>query len=288
MPKKSSIIPAVIALWLASIACGQSVTVPTVDPNAASTAIAETIAALQAQATPTQPPAQPSQPSQPSLTPEAPATDTPVGLILPPFTDTPAGPTVTVSVDTFCRLGPGKEYEKAGILLVGERTEVLGRDAFGLFWYVRNPDIGPEFCWISAQYATVDGNVLSIFAQPPPANLGSDVEVSYLGMGKCKDKWWSDLRIRNQSNATFKSISLVISDGGTNTVRSMTLDVFPFTDGCAAPTSVNTLSPDTSVRISTPEFTYNLAGAEISVAITICTDVGMRGTCISKTLSYSP
>ena len=193
---------------------------------------------------------------------------------------------VSVSVDTFCRLGPGKEYEKVGILLVGETTEVLGRDAFGMFWYVRNPDVGPQFCWISAQYATVDGNVLSIIAQPPPANLASDVEVSYLGMGKCSNAWWSDLRIRNNSSVTFKSINVVIGDGVTNTTRSTVLNGFPFTDGCAAPTSVDTLGPDGSVRISTPEFTYNLAGAELSVAITICTDLNMRGTCVSKTLAY--
>lgn len=281
MPKKSSVSLAVIVLWLASLACGQSIAVPTVDPNAASTAIAQTIIAIQAQASPTQIVA--------SATPEA-LTATPIPSLTPEGIGLPTLPTVyvTVSVDTFCRLGPGKEYEKAGILLVGEVAEVVGRDAFNLFWYIRNPDIGAEFCWISGQYATVEGNVLSIVAQPPAADLSSDVEVTYLGMGKCSNAWWSDLRIRNQSNATFKSISLVIGDGVTNTTRSMVVDAFPFTDGCAAPTSVDSLSPGASVRISTPEFTYSLAGAEISVSITICTDVGMRGTCVSKTLAYIP
>jgi hypothetical protein len=189
-------------------------------------------------------------------------------------------------VDTWCRLGPGVEYEKAGILPVGEIAEVLGRDAFGQFWYIRNPDIGAEFCWISAKYATAEGNVLSIIAQPPPADLSSDVEVTYLGMGKCSNAWWSDLRIRNTSTASFKSISLVIGDGVTT--RSMQVDAFPFTDGCAGSTSVDTLRSDASVRVSTPEFTYSLAGADISVSITICSEAGMRGTCVSKTLAYIP
>ena len=73
MPKKSSISVAVIVLWLASLACGQSVTVPTVDPNAAGTAIAQTIVALQGTATPTPSPAAVS-----SSTPEVSPTDTPV------------------------------------------------------------------------------------------------------------------------------------------------------------------------------------------------------------------
>lgn len=281
MPKKSSTSVAVIVLWLASLACGQSVTVPTLDPNAASTAIAQTMIAIQAQASPTQ--------IAVSATPEA-STVTPPPSLTPESIGLPTLPAVyvTVSVDTFCRLGPGKEYEKAGILLVGEVAEVIGRDAFNLFWYIRNPDIGVEFCWISGQYATVEGNVLSIVAQPPSANLASEVEVTYLGMGKCSNAWWSDLRIRNTGNVTFKSISLVIGDGGTNITRSMMLSGFPFTDGCAPPTSVETLGPDASVRVSTPQFTYNLAGAEISVAITICTDLDMRGTCVSKALAYTP
>jgi hypothetical protein len=192
---------------------------------------------------------------------------------------------VTVSVDTFCRLGPGREYEKAGILLVGEVAEVRGRDAFNQFWYIRNPDIGAEFCWISAEYATVEGNVLSIVAQPPSANLASEVEVAYLAMGKCSNAWWSDLRITNQSTVTFKSISLVIGDG--ITTRSMVLNLFPFADGCAAPTSVETLDPGSSVRISSPDFSYSLVGAELSVTITLCTDINMNGTCVSKSLSYT-
>lgn len=283
MPKKPPILLSILLLWVASLACGQSANVPTVDPNAASTAIVETINALNALASPTQSPA-------PSFTPEA-ATATPDTSLTPEGSIAlPTLPAVyvTVSVDTFCRLGPGKEYDKVGILLVGEVTEVLGRDSFNLFWYVRNPDLGPEFCWISGEYATVEGNVLSIVAQPPSANLVSDVEVDYLGMGKCSNAWWSDLRIRNRSNVTFKSINLIIGDGVTNIFRSMSVNGFPFTDGCAPPSSVDTLGPDGSVRISTPEFTYTLAGAEISLSITLCTDDNMLGTCVSKKIAYSP
>ena len=283
MPGKSSILLSILILLAASIACGQTANIPTVDPNAAGTSIVETINALNALASPTQNPV-PSSTFEASTTiPDA--SLTPEGsLVLP----TLPAVYVTVSVDTFCRLGPGKEYEKAGTLLVGEVAEVIGRDEFNQHWYIRNPDIGAQFCWISAEYATVEGNVLSLVAQPPSAILTSDVEVTYLGKGKCSNAWWSDLQIRNNSTVTFKSISLVIGDGGTHITRSMMLNTFPFTDRCAAPTSVNTLGPGASVRISSPEFTYDLTGAEISVSITLCSDTDMRGTCVSKSLAYTP
>ncbi len=275
-----------VLLGTATLACVQSANAPTLDPNAASTAIAQTISAIQTLSTPTQSPV-------PSSTLES-FTATPIPSLTPEVIGTEAAALpavyVTVSVDTWCRLGPGAEYEKAGILLVGEIAEVLGRDAFGQFWYIQNPDIGAQFCWISAEYATVEGNVLSIIAQPAPADLSSDVELTYTGIGKCPSSsaWWLDMRLRNLSTVGFKSINLIVGDGVTNIFRSMNLNTFPFTDGCASPTSVDTLNSGGSVRISSPEFSYDLAGAEISVSMTICTEIDMRGTCVSKTLAFTP
>src|SRR5262245_61464111 len=131
MPKKPPIFLSIVLLGAATLACVQSANVPTLDPNAASTAIAQTISAIQTLSTPTQSPV-------PSSTLD-PSTVTPIPSLTPEGTDAAALPTVyvTVSVDTWCRLGPGTEYEKAGILLVGEIGEVVGRDAFGQFWYIR-------------------------------------------------------------------------------------------------------------------------------------------------------
>jgi hypothetical protein len=283
MPKKSSIVVSIVMLWAASLACGQSVNVPTVDPNAASTAIAETIVALEAQFTPT------FTPVASSPTAEA-STATPDTSLTPEATEAAGLPAVyvTVSVDTFCRLGTGKEYEKVGILLVGETAEVVGREAFGQFWYIRNPDVGPEYCWISAEYATVEGNVLSLFAQPPPSNLSSDVDFGYGGLGKCRDRWWVNVQIRNRSSSTFKSISLIVIDGTINVSRSMSVNGFPFTDRCASPTSVGTLDPDSTVTISSPEYPYNIVGEEMTVSVTLCTDVNLQGTCVADKLAFTP
>ena len=282
MPKKPPVFLSIVLLGAATLACVQSVNVPTVDPNAASTAIAQTISAIQTLSTPTQSPV-------PSPTLEA-LTETPIASFTPEGIPAAALPDVyvTVSVDTWCRLGPGAEYEKVGYLAAGEIAEVVGRDAFGQFWYIRNPDIGVQFCWITAQYATVEGNVLSIIAAPPQADMSSDIELAYTGLGKCPStsKWWVDLQIRNQTSVGFRAINLVVGDG--ITTRSMNLNTFPFTDGCASPTSVDTLNAGSSVRISSPDFNYDLNGADISVSMTICTEINMRGTCVSKTLSFVP
>ena len=278
---KSPIIASVAMLWLASLACGQSVEVPTLDPNAASTAIVETINAIQSQET------------QP-VVPSAEATRTPVPSVTslpsltPPFSPTPNKPTITVSVDTFCRTGPGKDYDKVGILLVDESTEIVGRHATGQFWYVRNPDVGPEFCWISGEYATISGNTLVLLVVTPAAAPATDFEAVYRGMGHCSNSWWSDIRLNNLSDGWFQSLSITLMDADTNTSRSISGNGFAFKDGCSPPTTVDMLTNSAPVLISSPDFPYSLNAHHISASITLCGNINLSGGCITKKIEYIP
>ena len=53
---------------------------------------------------------------------------------------------VGVSIDTNCRIGPGKIYKRVGGLPVGEETEIIARDSNGGYWYVRNIDVPGDYC----------------------------------------------------------------------------------------------------------------------------------------------
>lgn len=275
--KKSPIILSIIVLWLASLACGGTGTVPTLDPNAAQTAIVETMVAIQltesaipvGAITPTL--QLPTATASPTFTPEP--------------TGTPTVPTITVTVDTNCRTGPGKEYERVGILLVGETTEIVGRDAFGQYWYVRNPDVGAEFCWMSGEYAIISGNTLALLVQ----NLqGMDFTAEYRGQGQCSGEFWSDIRLTNLSRGTFKSINLVATDKETGDVRSYSGNEFSFRDGCAPVSGTSSIAAESSVMISTPAFAYNLNAHNMSVSITLCAEANLTGQCVTKIITYTP
>lgn len=103
-------------------------------------------------------------------TPE-PEVATPTITLTPTISLTPTSevPTVSVSVDTNCRFGPGNVYQYLGALLVGESAEVVARNSAGTYWYIRNPDIAGEFCWLWGEYATVSGDTtrLPVFTPPP-------------------------------------------------------------------------------------------------------------------------
>jgi hypothetical protein len=279
---KHPILGPVILLWVASLACNRSGTVAPPDPNAAQTAIVETIMAIQAQPATTA-----VNPVEATPTLELP-TALPSASPTPEFTTTPVTPQISVSFDTFCRTGPGKDYEKVGILLVGETTEIVGRHATGQFWYVRNPDVGPEFCWVSGEYATISGNTLVLLVQTPASAPATDFEITYLGMGQCSGAFWSDIRLKNLSDAVFESMRLTIKDLDTSTFHDVSANDFTFTDGCGGSRSVDSLDQGGAVMISTPDFSYNLNAHNISVTITLCTDADFRGSCVTKSISYKP
>jgi len=78
---------------------------------------------------------------------------------------------VSVSVDTNCRTGPDKDYERIGILEVGETAKIVGKKTSYNYWIIENPSANGE-CWLWGKYATVDGDISTLeeYALPPFAS----------------------------------------------------------------------------------------------------------------------
>jgi hypothetical protein len=274
---------ALIFLLAASLACGLPAPAATPDPNTLATSIVQTVAARQTEASLVNPPAAtftaspptPSLPPLPSLTPT------------PDFTATPEIPLISVSVATNCRAGPGVLYEQVGVLLVGQTAEIVGREPKGEFWYIRNPDQTPEFCWVSGKYATISGNTLYISyisPEPPPANTFT---VTFQRVGTCT-VWWLDFRLTNSSPTAFQSFSLNMKDTTANTTASLESNDFTRREKCDAPVTVNSLPAGGAVTISSPPLAYNPAGHTLSVTVTACTEPDLKGSCLKQELNFKP
>lgn len=281
MFKNHPIFVFVIVLLIVSLACSQSSTVvPTLDPNAAQTAIVETIIALQVQTTPSENPVNATSTLElPTATASLSPTPEPSG--------TPTTPQISVSFDTFCRLGPGIAYEKVGILLVGETTDIIGRHATGQYWYVRNPDIGIEFCWMSGEYASISGNTAVLLVHTPPPSAPPEVNVFYDGLDKCTG-WSPRFRLQNLSGTLFKSISMTVRDTTTNTVEADNTNGFPNTSNCNAPITNEFLIQGSFLMVSAPEFSYNPNNNALSATMIVCTELDLAGTCVTKVVTFTP
>ena len=173
-------------LWIGSIilaltlqACNLKLVDAGSDPNApgyeltvtANAALIET-----AMASGAQPPADAGQPAGVDQPPAAidapPPTEDPNNTSLNTATPTVSstnGTTVTVSIATNCRTGPGQAYPSIYGLPVGVVGKVVGNNpSVSNYWVIEIPNSGGGTCWLWGQYATVTGdtNTLKVVAVP--------------------------------------------------------------------------------------------------------------------------
>ena len=319
MSNSRSVLFIVITLLMASLACALPTTISLQDPNSISTAAAQTVIAGLTESAPsaTTPAAQPSPApmsapetitSTPTETPTGTATftSTPTVTFTPTFTPTwtatvtltPTSsiPQITVSVPTNCRSGPGLIYDWQGALLVGEVAQVYGRNASGNYWYIRNPDSPNNFCWVWGQYATVVGNILSlpIYAPPPTptptltATPLPDFDASFSSTDNCNNNWWVEIKLKNTGSLDFKSVGMTVTDTVSGVVLADYADGFTDISGCLTSATRDTLAAGKTYVMSAPTFTYDPSGHKLRTTITLCSDLGQSGTCLTKTISFKP
>ena len=309
MPRLKRVIP-LIVLVITALACA----IPSIslqDTNAASTHAAETIIAGLAQNAPATslPTITPSltmtftptliyiTPRVPSETPTLtalPGTATATTVVTPTFTASPVK--MTVTRPTHCRAGPGKTYEIVGSLLVGMEVPVIGRDPTSQYWYIPNPYVFTDYCWVWGEYAEFEGNqlLLPVVVPPPtPTHTATtvptiDFKLQGQGMHSCSGTTWMNLAITNESSYILSSIKIVMQDTVKNISRSVTYNNFPITTGCDGLTWVETVSGKGTVTVTGPKFDYNIHGNKMHVTVTVCSEKDLKGVCGTRETNLKP
>jgi hypothetical protein len=289
MKRSTPILLSVTVLLILSLACVLPAPAPTQDINAIGTAIMQTMMAAVTQTAQGVVPIGVVDSPTPSLTPLPTLSPTATLSPSPLFTATPLIPQISVSVATNCRIGPGRGYDRVGALLVGQVAEIVGRDSTGSYWYIRNPNQSDGFCWLWGEFATVTGNfaALPVYTPPPTPTPVPSFEASFIENETCVG-WWFNIKLTNTGGLTFRSISLAVRDLDTNTVVSMSADKFTATNDCVGSSTEDTLSPDDTVTVSTAAFAYDPRGHDMRATITLCSNVGVSGTCVTEVIEFTP
>lgn len=292
-----------ILLLTATQACIPAVPATT-DPSFINTIVAQTLAAVQTQTS--QPGIPVTSDESPTVTVTAEPTSTPIVLPSPVITSTsalPPGTTATpiltpgvvqvyVSVATNCRLGPGVAYARVGGLQPSQVANVVGRNATGDYWIIRNPDRASETCWLWGQYATVAGDTgaLPVATPPPLPTPVPSFDASLVGTESCTDtgSWWLDIALENTGGITFQSFFMTVTDIDTDTDLSLYRDNFIDRDGCTIEEDQGDLDPEDTLIVSSPNFAYDPSDHRIRVRLTVCSNLNQSGTCLTQSFDFTP
>jgi hypothetical protein len=179
-------------------------------------------------------------------------------------------------------------------LRVGETATVVGRNAAGTYWIIQTPGRTNETCWLWGQYATLTGdtNALPIFTPSASAVTSTPTaafDVAYERLENCTGTgWWVDLGLENAGGLTFRSITFTIEDRDTNVTLTQRVNGFTNKNGCTETVTRDTLAPDVSRTVSSPVLTANPDGHRLRATITLCSNTGQSGTCITQVVNMTP
>jgi hypothetical protein len=205
---------------------------------------------------------------------------------------------ISVSVETNCRSGPDKQYDRLGVLLVGETAEVVGKRTIANYWVIKNPD-APGTCWLWGMYATIEGNAdLLAEMTPPPTptsppptatvQLYAGFTVTFIGVCDLGGSPWANFQVSNTGTLGLESQDLHVIDttAGTNMYGPSTSDKpFRGTADCDDTTLVESLGAGSTGYIRC-HLSSNISGHNARATIELCSQNGNMGSCVEKIVTF--
>jgi len=200
-------------------------------------------------------------------------------------------PLVQVSLDTNCRSGPGKVYPYLGGLFVGEESTIHGTDPSGAWYYIANPDIEGEFCWIWGYYAETTGDTdpLPIFTPGPTPDTVPSFTAEYRELETCKGAWRVEFSIDNTGPVTLESISVHVLDTITDEQTGISkMNSFLAAAGCDLVADEDLLFPGESGFTISFDLSKDPSDHYSFATITACTQENLAGNCFVNEFPFTP
>ena len=227
-------------------------------------------------------PATPTNTFTPSLTPTITFTSTPDKLML------------TVSTETNCRTGPGVPYDIIAVLMPGTPAEVVGKNASGDTWIIKLPSNPSVTCWLWGQFATVVGDTsgLTVYTPPPTPTPSAGFTFAYKSIVNCMGWFGFRFELTNNGSVTWQSFLLTVIDTDTSTTKTYSADEFVDSTPTCTPTvnlkDLTTGETGVAGNWAGGTFNYSPVGHDMTATIKLCSLDGLTGTCLEKTITFTP
>jgi len=210
----------------------------------------------------------------------------------PAPTPTSAYPIISAQVATNCRKGPGTNFEKVGILLEGEESEVHGRNATNSWWYIRNPTDPQGFCWVWGETTTVTGDIASIPIATPPAAPPPQADVmfyaTFTNKYKCGHSVGFFFQITNAGVLPLKSMEITIIDltTGENLIGPIYNNAPFMLESGLCPPGTENLEPGKSAYLGALLLKDPLSNHDARAIIKLCSEELQKGTCLEQYVTF--
>ena len=200
---------------------------------------------------------------------------------------------ITANIDTNCRSGPGPEYTRLGYLLVGQTSQVYGRNSTSTWWYIKEPLREGVFCWVWGGSTSVSGptGALPVFTPPPPPPTSTPgnaaFSASYVTSKKCGGDRYAIFSIKNVSGVTFESMNIKTRDETKDEVVSNASSNKPFLDSSSdCPPGSSALDPGEKAFVASL-IQGAKSGNQAKTNIYLCTKDGLDGICVMVVVKYT-
>jgi hypothetical protein len=206
----------------------------------------------------------------------------------PSLTPTAQKPIIIVSKNTNCRTGNAKNYDYVGALLTGEPAEILARDS-GNYWYVRLPS--GAMCWLWGEYGVISGDpsTLPVFTPPPSPTPAPDFTFTYKSLGVGPGYQCLLFDVKNTGSLTWESFRLEAHNNTQGVGGSITRDEFTHFDQWCAPAGgpASLTAGSSGMVYSTITMPSDPAGNSGTALLTLCSQNGMAGQCLTRTINFT-
>jgi len=230
----------------------------------------------------------------PTYTPAPTSTNTPIPGPTSTSTAEPGDfepPLVQVSLDTNCRSGPGKAYPYLSGFFVGDESTVHGIDPSGAWYYIANPDIEDEYCWIWGYYAETTGDTepLPIYTPGPTPDTAPSFTAEFRELETCNGAWRVEFTIDNTGPVTLESISVHVLDTVTDEQTGLSqMNSFMAAGGCDLAADEDLLFPGESGFTISFDLSEDPSEHYSFATITACTQENMAGNCFVREFAFTP
>jgi hypothetical protein len=135
--------------------------------------------------------------------------------------------------------------------------------------------------------------LLPVYTPPPTPTPtftptpSPDFDAEYNGLDSCVG-WWVEIELQNTGTVPFESMGITVRDTVTNVVLASFTDSFTNINGCVSENTRDMFPAGRTRIVSAPAFNYDPTGNRIRTTIILCTDDEQSGTCVTRTINFTP